>query len=162
MIKRWKFEDHILKLDVLKDRWSRIIDFVPLALDATPGYVFLVLSSDNDYNEYRYSLHFVGLDNLLITHPYERIFIASKPPDPSTKIYYFAFPFPQVLISINQYHYNEQIVLCPFLHNSCLDCVTTRISANTSKSCTWSPEVQDKNGICSIPSVIDSIPQSTM
>ena len=148
--KKYEPNGHILD-NILKDDWNRIVDFVPLALEATPGYVFLVLSSNNEYTKYRYSIHSIHDYESIITHPFERIFDLSEPPNSQTKIYYYDIPTPQVLISINQYHYNEPIVLCPFLVNSCLDCLTTRFLDNDQhyKYCSWTNGTTIQSGICS-------------
>ena len=146
----WPLEGTILN-NLFKGGWNRIVDFIPLALKASPGYILLLLSSDTSYVKYRYTVHYIGVDYSVKTDPYERVFDFSAFPDNRTKIYYYDDPIPQVLISINQYHYNEHLVLCQFLINSCLDCITTKVfnsEQSFDRYCSWSPRTSSQ-GICS-------------
>ena len=153
IMKKLEIEGYIWR-NIISGEWNRIIDFVPLALEATPGYVILVLSSDINYTKYRYSIHFIDNSNSTINHPVERIFNLNFHPNNQAKIYYFALPTPKVLISIDHWHYSERLVMCPFLKNSCLDCVTMKIFDNDHNFlnyCSWT------SGICSeTVNVVDS------
>ncbi|XP_053214598.1 uncharacterized protein LOC128397859 [Panonychus citri] len=152
---REDFDGFILE-NILTETWSQMMDFVPLALDATPGYVFLVLSSDTSLIRFRYSVHFLRENRTLIKHPFERIFNLQFILDLSiSQIYYYAFTHPRVLITFNQYTYTESIVLCPFLHNSCMDCFTTKIYDQNSRFlryCQWRRGNSLTSGECSMGS----------
>ncbi|XP_053204693.1 uncharacterized protein LOC128389180 [Panonychus citri] len=147
---------HMVILNVLNGTWTRIIDFVPLALDATPGYVFLVLSSDSFLSIYRYSVHFLDENYAVTHHPIERVFNHRNIGNVNravSQIYYYGINHPRVIININQYSYTESIILCPFLLNSCLDCFTTQVYDRNGfffRYCQWQASSLT-SGICSIP-----------
>ncbi|XP_053206328.1 uncharacterized protein LOC128390609 [Panonychus citri] len=142
--------------DILTGNWTRIVDFVPLALDATPGYVFLVLSSNSDVSRYRYSIHFVNESYSTMTHPIERTFDHRNINNLNrtmSQIYYHGFTHPQVIITFNQYSYTDSINLCPFLNNSCIDCFTTKVynpNGNFLRYCQWRRGSSLTSGECSI------------
>ncbi|XP_053206316.1 uncharacterized protein LOC128390597 [Panonychus citri] len=142
--------------DILTENWTRIVDFVPLALDATPGYVFLVLSSNRYFTRYRYSIHFVNENYSVSTHPIERTFTHPNIVDANetvSQIYYYGFTHPRAIITLNQYSYTESIILCPFLNNSCIDCFTTKVynpNGNFLRYCQWRRGNSLTSGECSI------------
>ncbi|XP_053214455.1 uncharacterized protein LOC128397733 [Panonychus citri] len=139
--------------NIITRYWTRILDFIPLALDATPGYVFLVLSAGNRSTRYRYSIHFVDENYSVSTHTYERTFnLRSRINLQLSQIYYYGFTHPRVIITLNRYTYTESIILCPFLNDSCIDCFTTRIYHQNSDSfryCQWTPGRSFLSGQCS-------------
>ncbi|XP_053206322.1 uncharacterized protein LOC128390602 [Panonychus citri] len=142
--------------DILTEHWTRIVDFVPLALDATPGYVFLVLSSNSNFTRYRYSIHFVDENYSVSTHPNEATFTHPNIVDANetvSQIYYYGFTHPRAIITLNQYSYSESIILCPFLNNSCIDCFTTKVynpNGNFLRYCQWRRGNSLTLGECSI------------
>ncbi|XP_053214465.1 uncharacterized protein LOC128397743 [Panonychus citri] len=141
---------------ILTVNWTRIIDFVPLALDATPGYVFLVLSSNSDVSRYRYSIHFVNENYSVLPHPIERTFDHRNINNLNrtiSQIYYHGFNHPRVIITFNQYSYTDSIILCPLLNNSCIDCFTTKVynsNGNFLRYCQWTRGNSLSSGECSI------------
>ncbi|XP_053203053.1 uncharacterized protein LOC128387804 [Panonychus citri] len=142
--------------DILTGNWTRIIDFIPLALDVTPGYVFLVLSSDSNFTRYRYSMHFVNATYYVFPHLNETTFTHPNIVNANqtiSQIYYYGFTHPRVIISLNQYSYFDSIVLCPFLNNSCIDCFTTKVynpNGNFLRYCQWRRGSSLTSGECSI------------
>ncbi|XP_053203065.1 uncharacterized protein LOC128387817 [Panonychus citri] len=153
--------------NILTGNWTRIIDFIPLALDATPGYVFLVLSSDSNFTRYRYSMHFVNATYSVFPHPNETTFTHPNIGNANriiSQIYYYGFTHPRVIITLNQYSYTDSIVLCPFLNNSCIDCFTTKVfnpNGNFLRYCQWRRGSSLSLGECSIGDTNSSTSRET-
>lgn len=149
-LKKWPFEGIVLE-NILSPEWGILVDFVPLSLEASPGYILLVLSTDT--TRYRYSIHHMTSSGSIITHPRSTIFDYAEAPSDLTKIFYYANPIPQVLLTINGYHYSEVLVLCPLLQSSCLDCISTKVHDNVAlafqKFCSWYPSGTGDDGVCS-------------
>ncbi|XP_053203094.1 uncharacterized protein LOC128387845 [Panonychus citri] len=136
---------------------NRIVDFVPLAMKLIPGYLLLILSSNENYDFYQYSIQFLDSNNQLSNQAPLQRFVYSARPDDRTKIYYYDKPYPQVLITINQYHYNEPLVLCPFLSSSCLACMMTKFfdDNTTYRFCSWEEGVEGHVGSCQADRTIE-------
>ncbi|XP_053203107.1 uncharacterized protein LOC128387856 [Panonychus citri] len=151
VLKLWPMNNY-MRINLDRDGWGKIVDFVALAMTAMPGYLLLVLTANHQYTRYRFSIHYVDSDTFRVTnHPDEVIIPYNRRAD-HVKIYYHDNPVPQVLITIDQFHYHTNINLCPLLSNSsCLDCTTTKYfdDGENERFCQWTQSEESQLGTCS-------------
>ncbi|XP_053203064.1 uncharacterized protein LOC128387814 [Panonychus citri] len=141
-----------MRINLDRDGWDKIVDFVALAMTAMPGYLLLVLTADRQYTRYRFSIHYVDSNTFRVTNHPDEVIIPYSGRHNDVKIYYHDNPIPQVLITMGRFQYHSNINLCPLLSNSsCLDCTTTKYfdDGENERFCQWTQSEESQLGTCS-------------
>ncbi|XP_053203105.1 uncharacterized protein LOC128387855 [Panonychus citri] len=150
-LKLWPINNYI-RINLDRDGWDKIVDFVALAMTAMPGYLLLVLTADRQYTRYRFSIHYVDSNTFRVTNHPDEVIIPYNGRHNDVKIYYHDNPIPQVLITMGRFQYHSNINLCPLLSNSsCLDCTTTKYfdDGENERFCQWTQSEESQLGTCS-------------